>query len=210
MGAVGCPKKGAGGDGLSTHPPWVVLLPWPHPAPPHPSPLLFPKETHANPHATHHQTPRKNFRAQKGECCPACPLPTARSLDHRALEVPAAPPLADAAQAISVAAVGQDPEEPLLGQRLLVHPVHADATHHGLALRSQRERAGAGQGCRSTRLCRDLQAEQHGMETPWLCHQPGLEGHRRVVTRSARPREIPNPPLQGQSVSLPPKLPFWD
>jgi len=59
--------------------------------------------------------------------------PTRDSLDDFALKLLGAPPLADALEAVAVAAVGQDAEAPLAGVGLLEHHLHAHAAHHVLA-----------------------------------------------------------------------------
>lgn len=55
------------------------------------------------------------------------------SLYNLALKLFSTPPLADALEAVSVAAVGEDPEAALAGIGLLVHHLHADPAHHVFA-----------------------------------------------------------------------------
>ena len=58
----------------------------------------------------------------------------AYSLDDLVLKLLGAAPLPDAAQAIGVAAAGQDAEAPLGRRRLFIHHLHADAAHLVLAM----------------------------------------------------------------------------
>lgn len=55
------------------------------------------------------------------------------SLYDLALKLLSAPPLANALEAVGVAAVGEDPEAALTGVGFLVDHLHADATHFVLA-----------------------------------------------------------------------------
>lgn len=55
-------------------------------------------------------------------------------LDDLVVKLFGAAPLADAAEAVGVAAAGQDAEAPLGWRRLLVHHLHADTAHLLLAL----------------------------------------------------------------------------
>lgn len=55
-------------------------------------------------------------------------------LDDLVVKLLGAAPLADAAEAVGVAAAGQDAEAPLGRRRLLIHHLHADTAHFLLAL----------------------------------------------------------------------------
>lgn len=133
--------------------------------------------------------------------------PPVCSLDDRALEVPAAAPGADAAQAERVAAVWEDPKKPLLRQRLLGHPLHADAAHHGLAACPQRR--GRERGCRSPLLHGDLRAEQRSVAAP-APSLPQLVGPARGDGGSpATGDPLPSPPLSAQPTLPSPPLPLW-
>lgn len=58
---------------------------------------------------------------------------TLHSLDNFALKLLGAPPLANALETVTVAAVGEDPKAALAGVGFLKHHLHADATHHVFA-----------------------------------------------------------------------------
>lgn len=158
----------------------------------------------------HHQTRGRNLGCRIGHSDrPHASLnaPPMCSLDDRALEVPAAAPGADAAQAERVAAVWEDPKEPLLRQRLLGHPLHADAAHHGLAARPQRR--GRERGCRSPLLHGDLRAEQRSVAAP-APSLPQLVGPTRGDGGSpATGDPLPSPPLSAQPTLPSPPLPLW-
>lgn len=52
------------------------------------------------------------------------------SLYNLALKLLSTPPLADALQTVSVAAVGEDPKAALAGISFLIHHLHAYSAHH--------------------------------------------------------------------------------
>lgn len=55
------------------------------------------------------------------------------SLYDLAFKLLSAPPLADALQAVSVVAVGEDPKSALAGVGFFIHHLHADPAHHVFA-----------------------------------------------------------------------------